>query len=74
MVAGELIMILVMLPQIRCRVGSFSPSRRRPPPGLQGVDEDVATDDLAEGEVRPPRLGRDSMGSDAGDTNGGLAA
>ena len=53
------------------QVGSFSPSRRRPPPGLRGVAEDEeAPIDIDEDAPRRPRLGRDSMGSDAGDAAG----
>jgi hypothetical protein len=56
-------------------VGSFSPSRRRPPPGLRGVLEDEETPaDADEDAPRRPRLGRDSMGSDAGDAAGSPAS
>jgi hypothetical protein len=56
-------------------VGSFSPSRRRPPPGLRGVLEDEeAPADADEDAPRRPRLGRDSMGSDAGDAAGSPAS
>jgi hypothetical protein len=56
-------------------VGSFSPSRRRPPPGLRGVLEDEeAPPDADEDAPRRPRLGRDSMGSDAGDAAGSPAS
>lgn len=57
-------------------VGSFSPSRRRLPPGLRGVleDEESPADGDEEDAPQRPRLGRDSMGSDAGDAAGSPAS